>query len=1187
LLILIYLNLSGRININNYYFLLKWQTFSMRHSTSLHKYALLVIDMQEEFRQCAVKIVNQLNRTIEICRQNNVPVIFTQHGHRQPSVDAGQLVEQWGSVIEYGSKEWQMMPEVNLLPGDYIISEKRRYDAFYGTVLGEMLRKLDVNTLVISGVMTNLCCETTTRSAFVRDFRVFFLSDGTATVSEEMHKASLLNISYGFATVLTCDSEGVRQNLSNNKIETNAKKKRSFSGNNNSMKMTDPLWNSSRPAGSHPVSPFLNNPPNVAMPSAQLKPPPANFLPPPLSTVNTAVPKSIFSLGQGSVSSIPVSSSGLPSMNGLVLPPNLSTFRSDVSTFTDVSLSPTVTAAPVTTVAQSVSNFSSSTIGQTCPPLLPLPEDPYFVKHYVPPPSVQPSGSSMSSVSGCGIGSSPISEGQHNFTGLQYPISSPINYIVPDLGNLNLNVASPARTTVVDLLQEKHPIPSECLEPPVVTLPRPYDIDLVSSDSSVLRCTLTAVPESPTVLKKCRLPLGLILHPFKDLKKLVMVETSIIVRCRSCRAYINPYVRFVDRNWNCNICGRANRLPDEFYYNPQTGKIGDPSLRPEIQNSSIEFIAPAHEYENRPPQPACYIFILDVSARAVQSGYLVMFRDVLLESLRLLPGDNRTIIGFIAVDSFLHFFQLRENLKPKEFVVSDVDDIVMPSKSFLLFYLDDSMDAVESFLNDLPERFADNTDPKCALGSAITAGFELIATIGGRLTVFQTVLPDIGNGSLTSREDPNLRAAKEVTNMNAASDFYKNLALKCTERMIAVDLFVLGDAYVDLATVCDVVTYSSGSVYYYPNFDACSNPVEMERFRSDFGRYLRRKIGFEAVMRIRLSYGLSVHSFFGNFFVCSSNMAKLSNVNPDSAFGVLLNLDDNIDQPVVCIQAAVLYSTCHGQRRIRVHTICLPTSESILEIHNGADLPAIIALISRMAVDRCLSQQGTIQMAREASINAVVDCLYAFRSASGSREFGTLLCSRNMRLFPIFILALLKCKAFAHGYSIKLDHRISAMLQFKIMPISNMILELYPNLYALHAISESNPVAPLLPLSFEKIDRHGLYLMDTGRYMYLYVGQGISDTLCKSIFRVNSYKEINSVTVDLEDENGKNEQGMLICNFIRSITSDRLQKVPLRIIKEDSPSKELFLTRLIDDRSETSFSYVEFLNFLQKEICGK
>ncbi|KAL1238209.1 Protein transport protein [Trichinella spiralis] len=940
-----------------------------------------------------------------------------------------------------------------------------------------MLRKLNVNTLAISGVMTNLCCETTTRNCLT-----FFVSESL--------------------------------------------KKMSFPGNN-SMKMTDPVWNSSRPAGSHPANLFLNNPPNFAMPSAQLQPSPANFLPPPLSSVNTAVPKSTTSLVQGSVPSFPVPSEDL---------------------FTDVALSPPVTAAPVTNVAQAVSNFSSSTVGKTFLPLLPLPDDPHFVKQHVPPPTVHPSGRS-----------------------LQYPISSPINAIIPDMGNLNLNAVSPTRTAVVDLLQEKHPIPSECLEPPVVTLPRPYDRDLESSDSSVLRCTLAAVPESPSVLKKCRLPLGLIVHPFKDLKKLVMVETSIIVRCRSCRAYINPYVRFVDRNWNCNICGRANRLPDEFYYNPQTGKVGDPSLRPEIQNSSIEFIAPAHEYENRPPQPACYIFILDVSARAVQSGYLVIFRDVLLESLRLLPGDNRTIIGFIAVDSFLHFFQLRENLKPKEFVVSDVDDIVMPSKSFLLFYLDDSINAVESFLNDLPERFADNTDPKCALGSAITAGFELIATIGGRLTVFQTVLPDIGNGSLTSREDPNLRAAKEVTNMSAASDFYKNLALKCTERMIAVDLFVLGDTYVDLATVCDVVTFSSGSVYYYPNFDACSNPMEMERFRSDLGRYLRRKIGFEAVMRIRLSYGLSVHSFFGNFFVCSSNMAKLSNVNPDSAFGVLLNLDDNIDQPVVCIQAAVLYSTCHGQRRIRVHTICLPTSESILEIHNAADLPAIIALISRMAVDRCLYQQGTIQMAREASVNAVVDCLYAFRSASASREYGTLLCSRNMRLFPIFILALLKCKAFAHGYSIKLDHRISAMLQFKIMPISNMILELHPNLYALHAISETNPNAPLLPLSFEKIDRHGLHL-----------GHALQEHVwCQLVQRDNS------MTVNLENDNAINEHGMLIYNFMRSIISDRLQKVPVRIIKEDSPSKELFLTHLIEDRSETSFSYVEFLNFLQKEICGK
>uniref|UniRef100_A0A5S6QX57 Isochorismatase domain-containing protein n=1 Tax=Trichuris muris TaxID=70415 RepID=A0A5S6QX57_TRIMR len=170
----------------------------------LHKYALIVIDMQEEFRPMCEQILKEVNLTINCCREQRVPIIFTQHGHRQLLLDAGQLVDHWGSAIKYGSKEWQLLPELDVQAGDYVLSEKRRYDAFYGTLLGEILRKQQVNTVVISGVMTNLCCETTARSAFVRDFRVFFLSNGTATASENMHKATLLNIGYGFGRVLSC-----------------------------------------------------------------------------------------------------------------------------------------------------------------------------------------------------------------------------------------------------------------------------------------------------------------------------------------------------------------------------------------------------------------------------------------------------------------------------------------------------------------------------------------------------------------------------------------------------------------------------------------------------------------------------------------------------------------------------------------------------------------------------------------------------------------------------------------------------------------------------------------------------------------------------------------------------------------------------------------------------------------------
>lgn len=80
-----------------------------------------------------------------------------------------------------------------------IIIEKSRYDAFFMTPLEENLRKLEVSQVVICGVLTHLCCETTARSAFMRGFEVYFTVDGTATYNEDFHRAALLNLAHGFA----------------------------------------------------------------------------------------------------------------------------------------------------------------------------------------------------------------------------------------------------------------------------------------------------------------------------------------------------------------------------------------------------------------------------------------------------------------------------------------------------------------------------------------------------------------------------------------------------------------------------------------------------------------------------------------------------------------------------------------------------------------------------------------------------------------------------------------------------------------------------------------------------------------------------------------------------------------------------------------------------------------------------
>ena len=166
--------------------------------------ALLVIDMQSFFRRIVRPILKNLLRVIETCRQKDVPVIFTQHGHTDPQSDGGILAQWWGEVILHGTMDWNFLPEIRIETKDKILP-KKRYSAFYETDLESFLRSKGIRDLVISGVMTNLCCETTARDAFMRDYRVFFLIDGTATGKGEHHLATLKNLGFGFAYLMTCD----------------------------------------------------------------------------------------------------------------------------------------------------------------------------------------------------------------------------------------------------------------------------------------------------------------------------------------------------------------------------------------------------------------------------------------------------------------------------------------------------------------------------------------------------------------------------------------------------------------------------------------------------------------------------------------------------------------------------------------------------------------------------------------------------------------------------------------------------------------------------------------------------------------------------------------------------------------------------------------------------------------------
>lgn len=185
-----------------------------QHTMSLNreKSALLIIDMQEFFLDphspsftCGgLAILPVLKRLVGVFRQKDRPVIYSRHVHHPDNLDSGILGWWWQGMCKEGSPDSEIHQEIAPLPKEKVIF-KHRYSAFYNTDLETILRCLKIEDLVVTGVMTNMCCESTARDAYYRDYRVFFLADGTGSINEEMHLASLLNLAFGFSYVTTAD----------------------------------------------------------------------------------------------------------------------------------------------------------------------------------------------------------------------------------------------------------------------------------------------------------------------------------------------------------------------------------------------------------------------------------------------------------------------------------------------------------------------------------------------------------------------------------------------------------------------------------------------------------------------------------------------------------------------------------------------------------------------------------------------------------------------------------------------------------------------------------------------------------------------------------------------------------------------------------------------------------------------
>ena len=200
----------------------------MKYPIIPERTAMIVVDMQNDFVQAgapaeiprARAMVPRLNRLLDVCRVHKLLIIYIHHAIRGGDIDAGRLADFFEAVrnnqmIIAGTKNVEIYEGLKPGPDDLVVT-KPRYSAFYGTDLEAILRSKNIDTLIISGTVTNVCCDSTARDAFSRDYKVIFLTDGTAAgdlpdlgfgpvSAEEVQRITLTILASNFAQVSSID----------------------------------------------------------------------------------------------------------------------------------------------------------------------------------------------------------------------------------------------------------------------------------------------------------------------------------------------------------------------------------------------------------------------------------------------------------------------------------------------------------------------------------------------------------------------------------------------------------------------------------------------------------------------------------------------------------------------------------------------------------------------------------------------------------------------------------------------------------------------------------------------------------------------------------------------------------------------------------------------------------------------
>ncbi|XP_069878605.1 protein transport protein Sec24D [Dipodomys merriami] len=737
--------------------------------------------------------------------------------------------------------------------------------------------------------------------------------------------------------------------------------------------------------------------------------------------------------------------------------------------------------------------------------------------------------------------------------------------------------------------------------PPIVTTDCVIQ-DQGNASPRYIRCTTYCFPCTSDMAKQAQIPLAAVIKPFATIPSnetplyLVNHGENGPVRCNRCKAYMCPFMQFIEggRKYQCGFCNCINDVPPFYFQHlDHIGRRLDHYEKPELSLGSYEYVATL-DYcrKNKPPNPPAFIFMIDVSYSNIKNGLVKLICEELKTVLEKLPKEEQEEtsairVGFITYNKVLHFFNVKSNLaQPQMMVVTDVGEVFVPLLDGFLVNYQESQSVIHNLLDQIPEMFADSNENETVFAPVIQAGMEALkaAECPGKLFIFHSSLPTAdAPGKLKNRDDKKLvNTDKEKLLFQPQTNVYESLAKDCVSHGCSVALFLFPSQYVDVASLGVVPQLTGGTIYKYNHFQM---HLDSQQFLKDLRNDIEKKIGFDAIMRVRTSTGFRATDFFGAIFMNNTTDVEMAAMDCDKAVTVEFKHDDKLSEDTgALIQCAVLYTTIGGQRRLRIHNLGLKCSSQLAELYKSCETDALINFFAKSAFKAVLHQP--LKVIREILVNQTAHILACYRkNCAGPSAVSQLILPESMKVFPLYMNCLLKNCVLLSRPEISTDERAYQRQLVMAMGVADSQLFFYPQLLPIHTLDVKNTELPAaVRCSESRLSEEGIFLLANGLNMFLWLGVSSPPELIQAIFNVPSFAHVNTdMTLLPEVGSPHSQQLRMTMNLLQQ---KRPYSMKLTIVKQREQSEMVFRQFLVEDKGlYGGSSYMDFLCCVHKEIC--